>query len=146
VRRGAAVAYAIVFAIRGARQRASEAPERGRPFRLKTALVFAGTVSAVMLLSAAVNQWLGDRGLAAATAVAGFADAHSASLSAASLVAGGKIQAAAAVIPILAALTTNSITKAVLAATTGGRRYALQVIPGLLLVVAAIWAAALLAG
>ncbi len=142
---GAAVAYAIVFAIRGARHRAPGASEPGRPFRLKTGLIFAATVSAVMLLSAAVNHWLGERGLVAATALAGFADAHASSLAAASLVAAGRIPASAAVIPILAALTTNSITKGVIAAATGGMRYALQIVPGLVLVVAAIWASALLA-
>ena len=75
-----------------------------------------------MLLSAAVNHWLGERGLVAATALAGFAHAHASALSAASLVAAGTIQPSQAVIPILAALTTNSITKAVIAAATGGRR------------------------
>lgn len=99
-----------------------------------------------MLLSAAVNHWLGERGLVAATALAGFADAHASALSAASLVAAGTIQPSQAVIPILAALTTNSITKAVIAAATGGRRYALQIVPGLLLVMAAIWTGALLRG
>jgi len=44
-----------------------------------------------------------------------------------------------ALVPILIGLTTNTITKAVAAITTGGARFALQVIPGLLLVILAAW-------
>jgi uncharacterized membrane protein (DUF4010 family) len=47
------------------------------------------------------------------------------------------------VIATLLALTTNTITKAVLAATTGPRRYWLLVGAGLVLVLAATWLAAL---
>ena len=37
-------------------------------------------------------------------------------------------------------MTTNTVTKAVVAAAAGGRRFALQTIPGLLLVIGAAWA------
>jgi hypothetical protein len=62
----------------------------------------------------------------------------------ASLVVAGKITAGDAVIPILEALTSNAVTKAVLAATSGDRAYALEIIPGLLLVIGAAWAGLLL--
>ena len=42
-------------------------------------------------------------------------------------------------LPILAGLTTNTLTKMVVAISTGGRRFALQIIPGLILVVLATW-------
>jgi uncharacterized membrane protein (DUF4010 family) len=71
--------------------------------------------------------------------VAGFADTHSAAISVASLVASGRLEAEDADIPILAGFTTNSLTKAVLAWTAGGRRFALQVWPGLVLVLAGAW-------
>jgi uncharacterized membrane protein (DUF4010 family) len=74
--------------------------------------------------------------------VAGFADTHAAALSVASLVAAGKMSARDALIPCLAGLTTNTVTKAVLAITGGGRRFAIQIIPGLMLVIAAAWIAA----
>jgi hypothetical protein len=45
-----------------------------------------------------------------------------------------------AISPILAALSTNTISKIVVAWTSGGRSYALRLIPGLLLVVSAAWA------
>ena len=85
----------------------------------------------MLFLSAALNAWLGKAGVLAAAAVAGFADTHSAAVSVASLVAAGKFTAREAVLPILAGLTTNTITKTVVAISSGGRRYAMQIIPGL---------------
>jgi uncharacterized membrane protein (DUF4010 family) len=102
--------------------------------------VFAATVSAILVASAAVNQWLGSAGLAVAAGIAGFADTHSAAISVASLVSAGKITAPDGVLPILIGLTTNTATKSVIAITTGGRGFALQIIPGLLLVILAAWA------
>ncbi len=137
----AAVLYALVFAIRGARSRGGDSSERGRPFRLWVALVFALIVSAVTIASALIHRYLGERGLILAAAVGGFADAHAAAIGVASLVATGKLTAAQAVLPILAALSSNTVTKAVLAVTAGGRTYALEIIPGLLAVIGAAWAA-----
>jgi len=47
------------------------------------------------------------------------------------------------VLPILAGLSTNTISKLVLAGTGGGRSFAVRVIPGLILVVLAAWVGAL---
>jgi uncharacterized membrane protein (DUF4010 family) len=75
----------------------------------------------------------------AAAAVAGLADAHSAAVSVASLVAANKIAAREAVVPVLAGLTTNTVSKVVFAHVAGGRRFAAQVVPGLVLMIAASW-------
>jgi len=48
-----------------------------------------------------------------------------------------------AVFPILAGLSTNTISKMFLAGTSGGRSFALRVIPGLIVVAVAAWAGAL---
>lgn len=50
-----------------------------------------------------------------------------------------------AILPILAGLSTNTISKLVLAGTSGGRSFAVRVIPGLILVVLAAWSGALYA-
>jgi uncharacterized membrane protein (DUF4010 family) len=84
---------------------------------------------------------MGRRGLAVATAIAGFGDAHSAAVSAALLAGSGTIAAQDTVIPIFAGLTTNTVTKGVLAFTTGGRGFAARVVPGLMLMLGALWAA-----
>jgi uncharacterized membrane protein (DUF4010 family) len=94
----------------------------------------------VTIASALIHRFLGERGLILGAAVGGFADAHAAAIGVASLVAAGKIPPDQALLPILAGLTTNTLTKAVLAVTAGGRVYALEIIPGLLAVIGAAWA------
>jgi uncharacterized membrane protein (DUF4010 family) len=116
----------------------------GRAFSLVTALALAATLAVILVASAALQAWLGEAGIVIAAGVAGFADAHSAAVSASSLVAAQKMTAAQAVYPVLAALTTNTVTKIVLAFTGGSRAFAFSVVPGLLLVVAAAWAGAFL--
>jgi uncharacterized membrane protein (DUF4010 family) len=134
-----AVIYGVLFTIIALRQKAPDAINLGQPFSLKTALLFAATVSAVMLLAAALQQWLGKEGVIAAAAIAGFADTHSAAVAVASLVATGKLSMNEAVLPILASLTTNTITKIVLAVLSGNWRFISAVIPGLVMVIISAW-------
>jgi hypothetical protein len=49
-------------------------------------------------------------------------------------VADGKLLPGDAILPILAAFLTNTISKAAFAVSSGGRAYALRVTPGLILV------------
>lgn len=141
----AAIAFGGVALARVARGPAEAPLELGRAFDLKLPLLLALVVSVTLLLAEVLNARFGSSGLALATALTGFADAHAAAISAATLVAAGRLEADAAVIPILVALTTNSVTKAALAAGIGGWAYARRVTIGLGLVVAAAWAGAALA-
>jgi len=134
-----ATAYGALLMLLSARHRVSQHSHPGHAFSLKTALGLGGTIAVVLLLSAALNAWFGERGVLAAAAIAGFADTHSAAVSVASLVAANKMAARDAVVPILAGLTTNTVSKVVFASVAGGRRFAAQVIPGLVLMIAAIW-------
>jgi len=111
----------------------------GRAFDLKTAAAFAALVSLVLLLSAGLNVWLGTRGMLLGAAVTGLIDAHATAASVASLLAANKISADQAVGPILLGLTTNTVMKAVVAFNSGGPRYAARIVPGLALVIIAIW-------
>jgi uncharacterized membrane protein (DUF4010 family) len=111
----------------------------GRAFSLRGAAIFAGTVTAVLFLAAAVNDVAGETGVTLAAAVAGFADAHAAAASVASLVAAGEIEPWAAIIPILLGLTTNTITKGVAAFVAGDMRFARPVWLGLAAVIATVW-------
>jgi uncharacterized membrane protein (DUF4010 family) len=135
----AAAGYGAFFAVRLAHSRAEGESPRGRAFDLKSSLFFAGTVCIVLYAAAAAQQRWGRSGLLPAVALAGFADAHAAAISAASLVAAAKLSAPSAVLPILVALSTNTVTKAVVALTAGPGRFATQTLPGLLLVLLAIW-------
>lgn len=137
-----AVIYGLLFTIRTVHSEGPVGTSRGRAFNLKTALVFALTITAMLFLAAAVNSWAGQRGVTVATAIAGFADAHSPAVSVASLVSASSLDVSFAVVPLLCALTTNTLTKIVLAITSGGKRYAVQVVPGLVLVISAAWATA----
>lgn len=136
-----AAVYGAIFTIAAVRDRSASEEKPGRAFSLTGALVFAGMLAVVLFASAALQQHFGDAGLLAAATLAGFADTHAPAISVASL----PIEAPAAAIPILAAFTTNSVSKSVFAWIAGGPGYALQVIPGLVLVAAAAWAGLLVA-
>jgi uncharacterized membrane protein (DUF4010 family) len=137
-----AVAYGAVFTLYAMRLRAGEQPQAGRAFRIEAALGFAAILSGILVLSAALREWFGEIGIIVAAALAGFVDTHSAAISVASLVSSGKMSASAAVIPILAGLSTNTISKVILAAAGGGRSFSVRVVPGLIIVALAAWAGA----
>lgn len=140
----AALAYGLFFMFLSVRRETPLSAPKGRAFSLRMAVLFASLIAVVLLLSAALNVWLGKNGVLAVAAFAGLADTHAAAVSIASLVSAGKLTAVESVLPILAAFTTNTISKMAVAVLSGGRRYAMQIIPGLLLVIAAAWAAAFL--
>ena len=140
----AAAAYGAIFTISAMRQK-TEGGSAGEALSLKTALIFAATLSAVLLVSAALRQWFGEAGAIAAAGLAGFADTHASAISIAALVANGRMEPIECVVPILAGFTTNSVTKVIVAVAAGGRAFALRVVPGVLLVAAAAWAGALAA-
>ena len=137
----AALAYGVIFTVHTLPRGNGESAPKGSAFDFWTTGILALTVSAVTLLSAVVNAKFGQAGLAVAAAIAGFGDAHSAAVSVASLTAAGKLSAHEAIPPIFAALTTNTITKSVLAFSSGGPGFAARVVPGLILMTAALWAA-----
>jgi uncharacterized membrane protein (DUF4010 family) len=135
----AAVLYGTIFTIGVLQQKTENEAQRGRAFSLSTAVIFALTLSGILVASAALREWFGERGIIVAAALAGFVDTHSAAISVASLVASGKMTAADAVLPILAGLSTNTMSKMFLAGISGGRSFALRVMPGLIVVALAAW-------
>lgn len=140
----AAIAYGGAFTLWALRDERGKVEEtQGSAFSLRTALIFAAILAGVLLLAAALQDWMGEAGVIIAAGAAGFADTHAPAISVASLVADGKLAASNAVIPILAAFSTNTLTKMVFAFTAGGARFALYVIPGQLLMLVAAWAAML---
>jgi uncharacterized membrane protein (DUF4010 family) len=138
----AAVVYGGGFTLWALRHTAEAHETPGSAFSLRTALVFAAILAVVLLAAAAAQHWFGEAGVLVAAATAGFADTHSAGISVASLVADNKIAPAMSVTPILAAFTTNTVTKMVFAISTGGRAFAFYIIPGLILMALAAWAGA----
>ena len=136
----AAVAYAGFFTLRSFRETSESDLPAGRPFSPKTALLFVLVVGAALAVSTLLTSWLGDRGLLLAAAVSGFGDAHAAAISAASLAAGGKAEVPIATIAVLVGFSTNALSKAIVAFSLGDRRFAFELLPGLVLMVVAAWA------
>lgn len=134
-----ALGYGAAFSIKAFRHREAVPERPGRAFQPRTALIFAATVTAVLFLAALLEQRFGSAGGIVGVALAGFADAHSSSISAATLAEAGAIDDATAVFAILLAFSTNTVTKIAVAWATGGPRFALRVSPGLLLMLAAAW-------
>lgn len=140
----AAAAYGAGFTVRALREKEAPDPQPGQAFSLPGALGFALALSVMLIASAALREWFGETGIIVAAAAAGFVDTHSAAIAVASLVASGKMTPADAVFPVLAGFSTNTISKIVLAWSSGSWSFALRLIPGLILVAVAAWAGALL--
>jgi len=138
----AAVAYGVVFTIKALRDTKTANSQTGHAFSFVSAIMLAVTLSGILLVSAALRENYGEIGVMIGAALAGFADTHSAAVSIASLVASGKMNPSDAISPILAALSTNTISKIVVAWTAGGRPFAARLTPGLIFVISAAWAGA----
>jgi uncharacterized membrane protein (DUF4010 family) len=111
-----------------------------RAFRLAPALGFACLLSAVTAAVSWVQAQYGEGAAVLGTALAGFADVHAASASAVSLAAGGRLAAAGLQWAILLAFTANTAGKLIAAVAAGGAGFAGRVLPGLLLLLAGVWA------
>jgi uncharacterized membrane protein (DUF4010 family) len=120
--------------------KASPPPPSGRAFRLRTALIFAGAFVLVMLLVAWLQRSFGPTWALAGVVVGGFADAHSTAASVGSLATQGQLTPELAAIAIGLVVTTNTLSKLGFA-WAGGGAYFWRLAPGLLLLIAAYWAA-----
>ena len=117
--------------------------QQGRAFNLQAGLVLAATMAVMLVVAAALKDRLGEAGVVVGAALAGLVDTHAAAISIASLTAAEKLTPHDAVLPILAAMSCNTLAKAVMAASAGSLGFALRVLPGLILSIAAAWSAAL---
>lgn len=135
----AALGYGLLFLFRVMRQTDCTSIVTGRPFRLRTAGILALMAAGVLLGTAALNSWMGSRGIAIGALLGGLIDTHAAAASVATLVAAGMISPEQCVVPVLAAMSANALSKAIFAAVSGGFVFAAQVVPGLLLMVTAAW-------
>lgn len=135
----AAVLYAAYFVVVALRTPSARIEQSGRAFSIISALTFGALICVVLVTSAVLEHYFGARGALASTAIAGFVDVHAASISAATLAANGALSASGAAFPIVIALSTNTVTKIVMAFSAGGGAFAARVSAGLVLIVAAAW-------
>lgn len=101
----------------------------GRPFGLGQAVLFAAIVAAATFAAAALREWFGSSGVILAATAVGFADVHAAAISLAQV--HGTAEPNVFAYALAAAFAANSFMKSI-AATTGGRGYALPVIGGVM--------------
>ncbi len=137
-----ALAYAIVQTVRA--RRAEVEPDRGGAFKLSSALFFAGFVALLSLGTALAEQWVGQGAILVTSVLAGFVDAHAPAAALASVTAADRLPSATGELGVLLALSANAATKIVLSTTARNRAFALGVIPGIALSIAATWVAYLL--
>ncbi|WP_249150899.1 DUF4010 domain-containing protein [Bradyrhizobium japonicum] len=113
LRAGAAATFCgAISTVKGMREIGAAELQLGRAFSLSSALLLALTLSGVLVSSAGLRETFGEIGLVISATVAGLADTHSPAAVAA-LAASGKINSTDAVAPILAALSTNALSKIV---------------------------------
>lgn len=136
-----AFAFTFAFAFGGSSAATPEddASGSGRAFSVVAALTLAALLAAMLVLTAALKSKLGTAGVLAATALAGLVDTHAAAISVASLVSSATLTAQESVVPILAAMTSNALAKIALAVGVGSRDFALRIVPGIALSIAAAW-------
>ncbi|TDR44945.1 uncharacterized membrane protein (DUF4010 family) [Tahibacter aquaticus] len=134
----AAVAIAAWFVWRGrTAQAGGEQTLAGRPFALRQALLFAAVIAGALLLSTALQHFIGEGGVLAAAAAAGLADVHAAAISLGQLVGSGNVAAHEAAWALAAAFTTNSLVKC-FGASVGGAAFARPVVAGVLAINASL--------
>ncbi len=142
----AVIAASLPGLIRGSAVPAEPVAQR-RAFSLPGTVGFALLLVGVTLATRWLDALLGAEASLVAIAIAGLADVHAASASALSLAASadGALPQRQLLLMLLLAISTNTISKLV-ASLAGGRRYAVRVMPGLLLAVGAAWAASVATG
>lgn len=141
-----ALIYGFVFTLLALHGKATYDPPTGQAFSLATAIIFAGTVAFITLGAAVLREYFGQTGVIAAAILGGLADTHAAAVSVTALVAAGNISPNEAVFPILAGLSSNTLSKIIFALGSRSRLYALAVVPGLLLILISTWSTAILMG
>ena len=115
----------------------------GRPFDPIEALVFAGLLASVLLVSAGLKSWFGAHAIWIVAASAGLADVHAVTLSLGQLVSSATIEVAGARWALVIGFATNMLTKLVLA-RRAGRAYFNRLWPGHLAVLVAVCLTAVL--
>lgn len=111
----------------------------GGAFNLKLALLLALAMTVISVLASALLARFGDRGLLSMALLSGLADAHAITASISSLTQAGQVAEQTMPVLVLSALTSNSLSKCLLAWISGGRPFAVSVISGQILIVAGLW-------
>ncbi len=137
-----AVAGALMMFRREKAEPAGRQPDFGlkNPFELGTALKLAALIAVVGLIASIVSGRLGDSGVFAVAALSGLADVDAVTLSLARM-PGETIATDAVGLAILVAITTNTLSKTVMASWLGGKAFGAMIGLVNLAAIAAMYAA-----
>lgn len=138
---GSIAIYGGIITLHSYRNPIAASPTATNAFSLLSAFKFACVIAVVLIAAAGLKVWFGQAGLIVASAVAGLVDVHAAAISVTTLTLTDAISTEQAVIPILVALSVNSVSKAIMAVVSGSRLFANYVIVGLVIQMAAVWLA-----
>ncbi|AWM92815.1 hypothetical protein DJ564_19410 [Pseudomonas sp. 31-12] len=116
----------------------------GGAFNLKLALMVTLMMTGITFVSSVMLSHFGEVGVMLTATLTGFADAHASTASIAALAKSGQLPFDAIAGPALIAVSSNSLSKCLVAWVSGGRRFAAYVIPGQVLLTLAMWAGMLL--
>lgn len=97
----------------------------GNPFQLTTGLIFGAVLALIMLGAEALKHWLGERGVLYLAAASGIADVDAISLTLARM-SQNELSLKYAATGVLIAAAVNSVVKAAMAMSIGGRALALR--------------------
>lgn len=139
----AALGATLLLARRARGSSADPSGSSGRPFDPIEALMFAGLLAAVLLVSAGLKAWLGARAIWIAAASAGLADVHAVTLSMGQLAESATIGITDARWALVLGFATNMCTKLFLA-QRASKPYFQRLWPGHLAMLLALVAAALI--
>ena len=91
------------------------------------------------IIGAALGDRLGRAGMVIVSTVAGFVDAHATTASIATLTHSGRLPRDQAALSVVAALSSNTVTKIVMASLSRDVGYALRLSAGVIAIAAAAW-------
>jgi uncharacterized membrane protein (DUF4010 family) len=131
----------LLAAVLGAKRanRGATLPEEGRShaFRVSHALVLAGAMGVLLLVSALLQRQFGSTGVLFASAAVALAELHAAAASLAQLAADSQLPLHTASWGLVLMLLVSALAKSVLAFVSGGTSYGWRVAAGLLLMASA---------
>lgn len=115
-----------------AESRAAPVADEDRMFILRHALLIALLLSGIQVAVYALGLWLGTAGLFAGTIVASLADLHAAATAVLVQAPVGTSKTPVLLSALMLALSVHAVSKSVTASVSGGRAYALLIVPALL--------------
>jgi uncharacterized membrane protein (DUF4010 family) len=139
---GVAICILVLISLFGLRRGSAALPESSlaqkRMFRIQHAFGLVAAIASILLLSAALSQWLGPSWAVAVTLLAAAAELHAALVGIGQLVQSGALSTEQSRWALLGLLVVSSTAKSVIAWVSGGRGFALRFAASMTVMIAAV--------